>query len=79
MFERNLGNLDRIVRLIAGTLFAAWAISQPALNGVEWFVMAISLALIMNGVFQRCYLWYVLDINTHNNDLSGPRDPSCQL
>lgn len=68
MIERNLGNVERVIRLLLGLTFAAWAFSQPVLNGVEWFVTIISLALILNGIFSRCYLWYVLDLNTHKND-----------
>ena len=64
MIERNLGNVERVIRLFAGLLFGAWSISQPSLNAVEWFVMIISTLLILNGIFSRCYLWYVLDINT---------------
>ena len=48
-------------------------------NGIEWFVVLISMFLIMNGVMSRCYLWYVLDINTHQNDSIDRRTtPSCQ-
>jgi hypothetical protein len=64
VIERNLGNIERVGRLFAGLLFGAWSLSQPSLNGVEWFVMIISTFLILNGIFSRCYLWYVLDINT---------------
>ena len=64
VIERNLGNIERVIRLFAGLLFGAWSISQPSLNAVEWFVMIISTFLILNGIFSRCYLWYVLDINT---------------
>ena len=62
--EQNLGNIERVVRLMAGVAFALWAVSQPALNGIEWFVTVVAIALILNGVFGRCYLWYVLDLNT---------------
>ena len=62
--EQNLGNIERVVRLLAGVAFAIWAVSQPALNGIEWFVTVVAIALILNGVFGRCYLWYVLDLNT---------------
>ena len=62
--EQNLGNIERVVRLLAGVAFALWAVSQPVLNGIEWFVTVVAIALILNGVFGRCYLWYVLDLNT---------------
>jgi hypothetical protein len=64
MIERNLGNIERVVRLLFGAALACWALLQPAMNGVEWFIVVISLALILNGIFSRCYLWYVLEINT---------------
>lgn len=64
MIERNLGNFERIVRLLAGLMLFGWALLQPAVNGVEWFVIVISSALILNGIFSRCYLWYVLNIET---------------
>jgi Inner membrane protein YgaP-like, transmembrane domain len=71
MIERNLGNIERVVRLFSGLLLAAWALSQPVLNGIEWFVMIISIALILNGIFSRCYLWFVLDLNTYDSDKQG--------
>ena len=79
MIERNLGNFERLIRLLCGIGLGAWAFSQPTLNGIEWFVVLISMFLIMNGVMSRCYLWYVLDINTHQNDSIDRRTtPSCQ-
>ncbi len=78
MIERNLGNVERVVRLLFGVLFLAWALMQPALNGVEWFVVVISAFLIMNGIFSRCYLWYILDINTcADGDENCREEPSC--
>lgn len=71
MIERNLGNVERVVRLVFGLAFLAWALAQPVLNGMEWFVVVISLALILNGIFSRCYLWYILDINSSSS--SGDR------
>ena len=70
--ERNLGNVERIVRLVLGGFLLWLAVTSPSLNGIEWFVAIISTALILNGVFSRCYLWYVLDINT-----SGKRSGNC--
>lgn len=62
--ERNLGNIERVGRLMMGLAFFAWAFNQPHMNGIEWFVIAVSGMLMLNGIFSRCYLWYVLDINT---------------
>ena len=75
MIERNLGNAERVFRLLFGLIFGGWALLQPALNAVEWFVIIISLFLILNGIFSRCYLWYVLDIDTHSD--GDERSPHC--
>jgi hypothetical protein len=71
MIERNLGNAERVIRLLLGLSFGGWALAQSPMNIVEWFVIAVSLALIFNGIFSRCYLWYILDVNTgdkHDTD-----------
>jgi hypothetical protein len=65
MIDRNIGNVERLLRLAMGLALALWAYQQNALNAVDWFVVAISVALLLNGIFSRCYLWYVLDINTY--------------
>ncbi|MEH6587131.1 MAG: DUF2892 domain-containing protein [Halioglobus sp.] len=70
--ERNLGNVERVIRLALGGCLLWLAVTSPSLNGIEWFVGIISTALILNGVFSRCYLWYVLDIDT-----SGKPSGSC--
>ena len=64
MIERNLGNAERVVRLLLGVLMFGWAVQQPHMNPMEWFVTGVSVALILNGIFSRCYLWYVLDLDT---------------
>lgn len=67
--KRNLGNLERVTRLLLGLWLMGLAISSSTLNGIEWFVAIIAVALIFNGIFSRCYLWYLLDIDTRN---TGP-------
>ena len=70
MIEKKLGNVERVVRLVIGLgLFGSLAI-QPAANGIDWFVAVVALFLLLNGVFSRCYLWYVIELNTHNNSKS---------
>ncbi len=78
MIERNLGNTERVLRLLFGIVFATWSVTQANMNVVEWFVALVSLALILNGIFSRCYLWYILDVNTHKpcRDVYGA-DASC--
>ncbi len=64
MIERNLGNIERVVRVVFAVLLSAWLFNQPTFSAVELFVAITALFLFLNGVFSRCYLWFVLDINT---------------
>jgi len=68
MFEKNIGNIERVFRLMFGLVFGGWVAIQPHLNGIEWFVLIIAMLLILNGVFCRCYLWHILEINTCKAD-----------
>ena len=68
MIKRNLGNAERIIRLLVGIGLFAWILSRPGVNGMEIFIGVIATALVLNGVFCRCYLWYVLDIDTAEDD-----------
>jgi hypothetical protein len=77
MIERNIGNAERITRLIFGLLFGGWALAQPALNGGEWTVVAVSVALLLNGIFSRCYLWYLLDVDTSDRRNPALSTTSC--
>ena len=64
MIEKNIGNAERLLRLAFGLMLGVWFFTRPGLNGIEIFVGIISVMLILNGIFSRCYLWYVLDIDT---------------
>ena len=65
--ESNLGNVERVIRLLLGVWLMVLATTSPGLNGIEWFVGIVSTCLILNGIFSRCYFWYVLDIDTHKS------------
>jgi hypothetical protein len=79
MIERNLGNFERLLRLSFGIAIGFWALIQPSMNGIEIFVIVISIMLTLNGIFSRCYLWFVLDINSCNNSQEDCRqnNPLC--
>lgn len=78
MIEKNIGNIERVLRILAGLALGSWFLVQPHLNGIEWFIFAVSIMLILNGVFSRCYLWFVLDVNTtrRNGEHSSIRSSS---
>lgn len=64
MIAKNLNKAERIVRLVLGLIVAAVVISRPGLGAIEWTGALISLFLVLNGIFGRCYLWHVLDISS---------------
>ena len=64
MIERNLGNAERVLRLLFGVALFSWAFLQQTMTMVDWYVVVVAIALVMNGIFSRCYLWYLLDVNT---------------
>ncbi len=64
MIERNLGNVERVVRLIFGVILALWLLQQPSYTIADIMAGVVALFLILNGIFSRCYLWYVLDISS---------------
>jgi hypothetical protein len=79
MIEKNLGNIERALRLIAGLCLAVWAVTQPAPGAIVWFAVVISGFLVLNGVFSRCYLWFVLDINSRRAGCQSGRCLSGQI
>ncbi|MEM8498067.1 MAG: DUF2892 domain-containing protein [Pseudomonadota bacterium] len=64
MIERNLGNVERVVRLVFGMGLAIWLWQQPVYTIADLVAGTVALFLILNGIFSRCYLWYVLDISS---------------
>lgn len=72
MIEKNIGNAERLVRLVFGVMLGVWLLTRPDINGIEIFVGIVSVMLILNGIFSRCYLWFVLDIDTTSDKGSPP-------
>jgi hypothetical protein len=77
MIERNLGIIERILRLVAGLLLGAWALTSSEMNVVEWMVLVGATMLVLNGIFSRCYLWNVLGINSCDQNLDKRCSPTC--
>ena len=71
MIAKNLGNAERIVRLFAGIGLFIWILAQPDVNAMEVFIAVVSLCLVLNGIFSRCYLWYVLELDTRHDSQEG--------
>ena len=64
MIDRNLGTIERVIRLGLGLAIVGAVISRPSLSAAEIFVGLAGLALILNGIFSRCYLWRFLNLSS---------------
>ncbi len=65
MLERNLGNIERAIRLVFGIGFLIWAFTRPDMSPIDWFVVVVSVMLVLNGIFSRCFIWWMLGLNTY--------------
>lgn len=68
MIKKNLGNIERAIRFVAGVGMLVWALLQPQLLWLEWLLLLAASFLLLNGIFSRCYLWYLFDLNTCRKD-----------
>lgn len=64
MIKKNLGTVERFIRLVVGVLLLGWAVSRPELGGLAWVGVVAGLFLVLNAVFGRCYLWHVLEFSS---------------
>jgi hypothetical protein len=61
---KNLGKIERGIRLTLGLLLAGVVLARPTLGAIEWTGTVIALFLVLNAVFGRCYLWHVLEFSS---------------
>ena len=66
----NLSPFERVFRIILAWLLVLIALSQPEIGLLEIVVLIASVALILNGLFARCYLWKWLGLNTAQNEIA---------
>ena len=72
MINRNLGTLERTLRLIVATLLTGWLLARGSHDLLSVLAGIAALALFANAIFSRCYLWALLGINSCN-----PVDEHC--
>ncbi|NTW89350.1 MAG: DUF2892 domain-containing protein [Candidatus Moranbacteria bacterium] len=59
MFEKNVGGLDRIARIVLGVLILSVAIYYESLWGI------LGLIMLATGTFRSCPLYSPFKITTH--------------
>lgn len=73
MFKRNVGRLDRTVRLIAGgilTLLGLFPLDGLQDNLIGIYFTSFGLSLLLTGVFSFCMLYALLGISTRGKEIN---------
>ena len=69
MIERNIGQLERIVRFVVGVLVVGWVLAGDGFGIPQAIGLIAAFALFWNSIFARCYLWKWLRINSCDPEL----------
>jgi len=72
MINRNLGRLERTLRLVIAVLLTGWLLTRGSHDILSVVAGVAALALFANAIFSRCYLWALLGINS-----CDPEDEHC--
>lgn len=65
MFNRNVGSIDKIIRLVAGVALAAWGVLGAGLATTLGLVATVvGAVLIVTGAFNFCPLFKILGISS---------------
>jgi len=72
MINRNLGTVERGLRLVAAVILTGWLLTRGSHDLLSVVAGVAALALFANAIFSRCYLWALLGINS-----CDPADDSC--
>jgi hypothetical protein len=64
MIDRNIGTVERIVRLVLSVALVIWVALGDQIGVLQACALLAALALLWNSVFSRCYLWGWLGISS---------------
>lgn len=63
MFTTNVGNTDRMIRIILGiVLLVVWYLAPG--HGLRWLPLALGIVALATGLLSICPLYSLLGINT---------------
>lgn len=64
MINRNLGGVERLVRLFLAFALVTWVAAGDTLGWAQGIALLAAFALLWNAIFAKCYLWKWLGLNT---------------
>lgn len=60
MFEKNVGGIDRIARIVIGALLLLYGL----FGGGHWIFSVLGVVALGTGVMQSCLLYKFIGVNT---------------
>jgi hypothetical protein len=63
MFKTNVGNIDRILRIVLGIALIAWWYFAPGM-GLRWLPLVLGIVALATGLMSTCPLYSILGIST---------------
>ncbi len=63
MFKTNVGNIDRVLRIVLGLALIAWWYFSPGM-GLRWLPLVLGIVALGTGLMSTCPLYSILGINT---------------
>jgi hypothetical protein len=64
LFEKNVGDLDRAVRIVLGAALLGSAVFSLVEAPLSYALGLVGAILVLTGVFGRCGIYSVFGINT---------------
>ncbi len=64
MIDKNLGPVERILRLATAVFLGILVLSSSSFGVLEGIASVAALFLVLNALSSRCYLWSWLGLNT---------------
>lgn len=71
MIERNIGPIERVLRLIFAIMLIGWVFSGKSFGVAQGAALVAAMALTWNSIFARCYLWKWIGVTSCPTPLSS--------
>lgn len=67
--SRNVGSIDKTIRLIAGIALVAWGILGAGLSAtIGIAAVVVGVVLVATGLFSFCPLFKIIGVSSHRAD-----------
>ncbi|MCA8868044.1 MAG: DUF2892 domain-containing protein [Rhodobacteraceae bacterium] len=67
MFAKNIGTVDRVLRIVPGVILIALFLFYPALGGWKWAALVVGVIVLVTAFISTCPLYSVLGVHTNKS------------